>query len=125
MIGRLGLTRRGALTVAMGGSALVAGPASAISIITQLTKGVVPVAAKVQLVIPEIVEDGVTGLLVPPGDEKALAGALLQLCGDRSLAAAMGSRARALVAERFTWSTQAARLAEYYDELIGAHADPS
>ena len=42
----------------MGGSALAAGPASAISTITQLTKGVVPVAAKVQLVMPEIVEDG-------------------------------------------------------------------
>jgi glycosyltransferase involved in cell wall biosynthesis len=73
----------------------------------------------------EIVEDGVTGLLVPPGDEKALAGALVRLCGDRTLAAAMGTRARTLVAERFTWPTQATRLAEYYDELVGARACPS
>ncbi len=60
MIGRAGFTRRGALTAAIGGSAMAAGPASAISIIEQLTKSVVPVAAKVQLAMPELVEDGST-----------------------------------------------------------------
>jgi glycosyltransferase involved in cell wall biosynthesis len=67
----------------------------------------------------EIVEEGVTGLLVPPGDVPALAAALTRLCRDRSLAAAMGTRARARVAQRFTWREQAARLAGYYDELVG------
>jgi glycosyltransferase involved in cell wall biosynthesis len=66
----------------------------------------------------EIVEDGVTGLLVRPGEEKALAAALVRLCRDPALAAAMGARARALVTERFTWRSQALRLAAYYDQLV-------
>jgi glycosyltransferase involved in cell wall biosynthesis len=66
----------------------------------------------------EIVEDGVTGLLVPPGDEQGLAEALVRLCRDPALALAMGARARTLVAERFTWRSQALRLAAYYDQLV-------
>jgi glycosyltransferase involved in cell wall biosynthesis len=68
---------------------------------------------------PEIIEDGATGLLVPPGDEEALAQALVVLCRDRGLCAALGARARDLVIERFTWELQATRLAEFYDELLG------
>jgi glycosyltransferase involved in cell wall biosynthesis len=68
----------------------------------------------------EIVEDGVTGSLVPPGDVPALASALVRLCSDLSLTRAMGSRARARVARDFTWHAQAARLAEYYEELVGS-----
>ena len=74
---------------------------------------------------PEIVKDGVTGLLVPPGDEAALAQALLRLCCDPNLSAALGARAKALVTERFTWQFQARRLAGYYDELVGVGSCPS
>lgn len=42
----------------------------------------------------EIVEDGVSGLLVPPGDEKALAGAVEQILDDPTLAASLASAAR-------------------------------
>ena len=58
MIGRPGLTRRAALTAAIGGSALANGPASATSLLEQLTNGIVPVAGKVRLTMPEVVEDG-------------------------------------------------------------------
>lgn len=85
----------------------------------------VPVVATAHGGNPEIVEDGVTGLLVPPRDEAALARALVRLCRDRPLAAAMGTRGRALVAERFTWRVQAMRLAAYYDELVPARPCPS
>jgi len=51
--------------------------------------------------VPEIVVDGETGLLVPPGDAAALAGALSQLLADPRRARRMGARGRARVASRF------------------------
>ncbi|ABC83859.1 glycosyltransferase family 4 protein [Anaeromyxobacter dehalogenans] len=60
--------------------------------------------------VPEIVVEGVTGVLVPPGDAVALAGALERLLDDPQGARAMGARGRARVAERFTWARVAARL---------------
>ncbi len=47
--------------------------------------------------IPEIVHDGETGLLVPPGDVAALAAALKDLAGDPARRASMGLRGRSLV----------------------------
>jgi len=44
--------------------------------------------------IPDLVEDGVTGILVEPGDTKALADALVRLLTDRELAERMGAAAR-------------------------------
>jgi alpha-maltose-1-phosphate synthase len=61
--------------------------------------------------VPEIVEDGVTGLLVPPGDASSLAAALERLLADRDLARRMGERGRARVEERFTWRRAADALA--------------
>jgi hypothetical protein len=57
--------------------------------------------------------------LVSPADEADRADALVPLCRDRPLAKTMGARAEALVAESFTWRTQAAQLATYYDDLVG------
>lgn len=47
--------------------------------------------------IPDIVEDGVSGLLVPPGDAAALADALVRVLSDRKLAQRLadGAAARA------------------------------
>jgi len=84
-----------------------------------------PVVATAHGGTVEIVEEGVTGLLVPRRDESALTAALVRLCRDRPLAAAMGARARTVVAERFTWRTQALRLAGYYDELVGVPSSPT
>ncbi len=52
--------------------------------------------------IPEVVEDGRTGLLVPPGDPAGLADALGRLAGDAGLRDAMGKAGRARFLERFT-----------------------
>ncbi|WP_242340997.1 MULTISPECIES: glycosyltransferase family 4 protein [Anaeromyxobacter] len=60
--------------------------------------------------VPEIVSEGETGLLVPPGDAGALAHALERLLADPVRARAMGARGRARVAARFLWSHVAARL---------------
>jgi glycogen(starch) synthase len=52
--------------------------------------------------IPEVVEDGVTGLLVPPGDSEALAAAIGRILDDASLRQAMGKAARARYLAHFT-----------------------
>ncbi|HEY2091388.1 MAG TPA: glycosyltransferase [Thermoanaerobaculia bacterium] len=51
--------------------------------------------------IPELVEDGVSGLLVAPGDAAAFADAIRTLLGDRDRARAMGLRGREKVREEF------------------------
>ena len=50
----------------------------------------------------ELVADGETGFLVPPGDLRALTGAILELARDPARAEAMGTAARARQRERFT-----------------------
>jgi glycosyltransferase involved in cell wall biosynthesis len=45
--------------------------------------------------IPDLVEDGVSGVLVPPDDPQALAGAIERLLTDRALAEQLGLGARA------------------------------
>lgn len=52
--------------------------------------------------IPEVIEDGVDGYLVTPGDTKAIAGALIQLC-DVKLLKKMGEKNRQKALQRFTF----------------------
>ncbi len=58
--------------------------------------------------IPEVVDDGKTGLLVPPGDAAALAGALERLAGSQDEMCAMGRRARRQAQVRFDAARTAA-----------------
>jgi alpha-maltose-1-phosphate synthase len=68
--------------------------------------------------IPEVVDDGVTGLLVPPGDEAALAAALNALLADPGRARAMGQAGRARAVEEFSWTTVATRTASLYASVL-------
>jgi starch synthase len=72
--------------------------------------------------IPEVVADGQTGLLVPPGDPVALADAVNALVRDQALAAAMGRRGRERTVAEFDWTAIAAQTAGLYAELTGAGA---
>src|SRR5882762_10151840 len=58
-----------------------------------------------------VVEDGVTGVLTPPGDVDALVAALEPLMRDPSHAGAMGERARARVVEKFSLDAEAGAIA--------------
>lgn len=60
--------------------------------------------------MPEIIEDAVTGLLVPPGAAEPLAAALIDLLGDPSKAAGLGRSGQHRVLERFTWTGVADRV---------------
>ena len=60
----------------------------------------------------EIISDGVTGLLVPPGDRGALAGQVLKLLGDASLCQRLGVAGRELVERDYQAQTVARRTEE-------------
>ncbi len=66
--------------------------------------------------VPDVVSNGVTGLLVPPGDASALAAALLRLARDPALRVRLGAAARADAVARFSRESLArASLALYAD----------
>jgi glycosyltransferase involved in cell wall biosynthesis len=67
--------------------------------------------------LSDYVSDGVTGLLVPPGDLWAAARAIESLLADPDRARAMGLQGRRTVDRAFTTEVQAARLAELMREL--------
>jgi glycosyltransferase involved in cell wall biosynthesis len=77
-----------------------------------------PVVASAVGPIPEIVVDGATGLLVPPGDPKALAKAIVRVLADPDLAAALGRAGRARVEGEFGLETMVARTEELYEQLV-------
>ncbi len=70
--------------------------------------------------VPEIVEDGGTGVMVPPGDPDAFAAALLRLLADPALARELGGAGRRRIAARFEAGEAAARYAAVYREVLGA-----
>jgi len=71
--------------------------------------------------VPEIVDDGATGLLVPPGDDAALAEAIGTLLADPARARAMGAAGRRRVEERFLWSHVGWRLDGLLQEAAAAN----
>jgi glycosyltransferase involved in cell wall biosynthesis len=66
----------------------------------------------------EVVVDGVTGFLVPFGDEDALAERLEQLIASPALRLRFGEAGRARVVERFTQQAMAARYADLYEQRL-------
>jgi len=64
--------------------------------------------------LPELVEDGVTGFVVPPNDPGAIRAALRMLIDDPARRDAMGRAARLSVERRFTWEAVARRCLEAY-----------
>ncbi len=79
----------------------------------------IPVVATRHSGIPEAVEDGETGFLVPEHDRAALAERIGTLLGSPHLRREMGFAARALAVERFDRLRQAERLEAIYDEVAG------
>jgi glycosyltransferase involved in cell wall biosynthesis len=67
---------------------------------------------------PEIVRDGIEGLLVPPRDPASLAGAIGALAADAGLRARLGAAGVARVAAEFTIERYVARTLAVYDEAL-------
>ena len=71
--------------------------------------------------IPDVVVDGETGLLVPPGDAGALSDALVRVLGDRELAERLGAEGRARVEPRLaTPDEYARRVRDLVDHVVGS-----
>jgi alpha-maltose-1-phosphate synthase len=68
--------------------------------------------------IPEVVADGETGLLAPPGDAEELAAALNALLRDPDRARAMGQAGRKRAIAEFGWPAIAGQTAALYAELV-------
>jgi glycosyltransferase involved in cell wall biosynthesis len=62
-----------------------------------------PVVASRSGDLPDLIQDGINGFLVAPGDSISLATVLSKLKSDRDLCLAVGSRARATVFQSHTW----------------------
>jgi len=67
--------------------------------------------------IPDVVEDGVTGILVPPGDAAALAAALRRVLDEPDLARKLGEAGRRRLHEQFSWEAITARWEAVYSSL--------
>ena len=80
----------------------------------------VPVIASAIGGITDIVEDGVSGLLVPPGDAAALAAALERVARAPDLAATLGEAGYRRLRERFTWDAITRRWLEVYAAAAAA-----
>ena len=80
----------------------------------------IPVVATAVGGVPEVVIDGETGLLVPPGEPAALARALERLVADAPLRRAMAAKARAVAEEHLTAAAMARQFEALYAELRAA-----
>jgi glycosyltransferase involved in cell wall biosynthesis len=78
-----------------------------------------PVVATTIGGIPEVVEDGVTGLLAPPRDADALAKKIGAVLSDRDLAGRLGKAARAHIEKSYSLDAMGARLLRLYENLGG------
>jgi glycosyltransferase involved in cell wall biosynthesis len=84
-----------------------------------------PVVASAVGGIPEVLTNGLDGLLVPPADPAALADACIRLACSPELRARMGEAGRATVEARFSLDAMVRQIEEVYDEeLVRAGALP-
>jgi L-malate glycosyltransferase len=79
-----------------------------------------PVVATAVGGTPELVQDGITGWLVPPSDAEALATRIRELLHDAVRARQMGERGRAFVLARFSAERQVMKLTKIYQALLSA-----
>lgn len=88
------------------------------AVIEAMAYGVTPVVTSVGG-MPELVEDGVSGMVVPPKSSSALSSAIERLYRDRNLLVGMGSAARERIAKQFHTSQTVKETGELYKALTG------
>jgi glycosyltransferase involved in cell wall biosynthesis len=81
-----------------------------------------PVVATQVLGSEELIQDGVTGLLVPPADPTALSSAILKLLDDRTLAQRLAEAGRGLVEREYNQQAMAAQIMQLYQQANARRA---
>ncbi len=81
-----------------------------------------PVVATTAGALSEIVEDGVTGVLVPPGQVEPLAAAIRALLEDPVRCRVMGEAGARRIRERFNWQRTAEETLALYEEVLGSRS---
>lgn len=81
-----------------------------------------PVIASDSGGIPDIVDDGRTGILVPPGDEEALASAILRLRDNPDLARRLVLQGQAHAEQKFSWNSIVGDLNQLYSDVAAMRA---
>ncbi len=69
--------------------------------------------------LPEVVEHGVNGLLVPPADAEALAAGIIFMLDDPGRAREMGEHGRRIAADKFALSRMMSQYEQYYRKILG------
>jgi glycosyltransferase involved in cell wall biosynthesis len=87
------------------------------ALLEAMAAGVVPVVTPVGA-IPEVVEDGVHGKIVPVGDAQAIAAAVEQIAADRASLARMSAACRARIAAAYSIDRLAGELASLYSKVL-------
>jgi glycosyltransferase involved in cell wall biosynthesis len=91
-----------------------------IALLEAMSSGLPAIASRLPGSTDVMIEDGVNGRLVPPGDARALSSALLELLRDQEMSTRFGAAARRTVEERFSMSRVAdAWMAAYTEVLAG------
>lgn len=88
------------------------------ALLEAMASGAACVASRLPGVTDAMIDDGVSGRLVPPGDVDALAGALDALLGDAAKRARLGAAARKTVSARYSVAATAAAHLRAYEALI-------
>lgn len=89
------------------------------ALLEAMVTGLPCVASRLTGVTDVVIDHGVNGLLVPPGDAVALEDALRFLLQDPTFAQKLGRRARETVQERYSITQTASRMREAYERLAG------
>lgn len=80
-----------------------------------------PVVAFKVGALPQVMENGTTGILVDPGDWRAMANAVAKILKNKELRESMGKKGRERVEKLFTWKNSAEQVIEIYRGIINAH----
>lgn len=87
-------------------------------VVAEAMASALPVVSTTVGGISELVDQGETGVLVPPNDPHALAEAVVDMLNDPERMRDMGTRGRERVRQHFTWDKVAERVVEFYQEIL-------